>query len=147
MTHDSITLQGMYNVRAAVYNYTVVRTADYEFPSAAQLKEGEPKSVLRHTAFAMEWSSLRNATEYAVSIYAEDHKGVASDQAVASTTFFITTDAIRCAAADGWDSAMGGTWARQACELGFRGEVRRWCDGEGVWGETVSDCGGRGVGA
>ena len=62
----------MYNVRAAVYNYTVVRTADYEFPSAAQLKEGEPKSVLRHTAFAMEWSSLRNATEYAVSIYAED---------------------------------------------------------------------------
>lgn len=97
----------MYNVRAAVYNYTVVRTADYEFPSAAQLKEGEPKSVLRHTAFAMEWSSLRNATEYAVSIYAEDHKGVASDQSVASTTFFITTDAIRCAAADGWDSAHG----------------------------------------
>lgn len=147
MTHDSITLQGMYNVRAAVYNYTVVRTADYEFPSAAQLKEGEPKRVLRHTAFAMEWSSLRNATEYAVSIYAEDHKGVASDQAVAATTFFITTDAIRCAAADGWDGAMGGTWARQACELGFRGEVRRWCDGEGVWGETVSDCGGSRVGA
>ena len=144
MTYNSITLQGMYNLRASVYNYTVMRTADYEYPTTEQVKAGDPKSVLRRTAFAMEWSSLRNATEYAVSVYAEDHKGVASDQTIASTTFFITTDAIRCPAADGWNSTVGGTWARQDCELGYGGSVRRWCDDQGVWGETVRMCGRRG---
>ena len=145
MTYNSITLHGMYNVRASVYNYTVMRTADYAYPTTAQVKQSVPMGVLRHETFAMEWASLQNATEYAVSVYAEDRKGVPGDQPIESTTFFITTDAVRCPAAEGWDVTLNNRWGEKACERGWSGAIKRWCDGDGAWGEVVNECGGSGV--
>ena len=89
------------------------------------------------------FESLQNATQYAVSLYAEDLKQLPSEQSIASTTFFITTDTVRCAADGDWPTSPGGAFAELPCPRGYSGALRRWCDLEGVWGAESDECGGR----
>ena len=45
MTYHSITLPGVSNVRADVFNYTVIRTPDYSYPSIQLIQSGTPTRV------------------------------------------------------------------------------------------------------
>lgn len=141
MTYHSISISALSNVRADVYNYTAVLTPDYAYPSVSQVKLSVPDRVPRLEPFVLTFDALQNATEYAVSLYAEDLKQVASEQPIASTTFFITTDSIRCFADGEWSATAAGSFAELPCERGFSGAIRRWCDWEGVWGEPSNECG------
>lgn len=142
MTYNSISISAMSNVRADVYNLTAVRSADYDYPSVAEVKLSVPDRVPRYEPFVLTFSSLRNATEYAVSLYAEDLKQLPSEQPIAATTFFITTDAVRCPAETPWPAATAGSFAELACPRGYGGALRRFCDWEGVWGAPSDECGG-----
>ena len=141
VTYHSISISALSNVRADVYNYTAVLTPDYAYPSVSQVKLSVPDRVPRLEPFVLTFDALQNATEYAVSLYAEDLKQVASEQPIASTTFFITTDSIRCFADGDWSATAAGSFAELPCERGFSGAIRRWCDWEGVWGEPSNECG------
>ena len=56
----------------------------------------------------MEWEGLQNATEYAISLYSRDVKGVPTAQNISSTTFFIKTDIVRCEPDGEWPRTAGG---------------------------------------
>lgn len=133
----------MSNVRADVYNFTAVYSSDYAYPSTSQVKLSIPARVPRLEPFVLTFESLQNATQYAVSLYAEDLKQLPSEQSIASTTFFITTDTVRCAADGDWPTSPGGAFAELPCPRGYSGALRRWCDLEGVWGAESDECGGR----
>ena len=143
VTYNSISISAMSNVRADVYNFTAVHSPDYAYPSVSQVKLSVPDRVARYEPFVLTFDSLQNATEYAVSLYAEDLKQVPSEQSIASTTFFITTDTLRCVAEGDWPATAAGSFAEQPCARGYSGAIRRWCDWEGVWGAPSDECGGR----
>lgn len=95
----------------------------------------------RQVSFALQWSNLQNATEYAISLYSEDHKGVPTLQNVTSTTFFVTTDIVRCQGNATWPTTAAGQDAEASCELGFSGRLVRTCGYDGLWGEVRDECG------
>lgn len=45
MTYNSITLSAISNVRADVFNYTVLRTPEYSYPSIEMIQAGAPTRV------------------------------------------------------------------------------------------------------
>ena len=147
VTINSISISAISNVRADVYNSTVPFTVDYTYPTVEQVKTSVPARVPRYEAFTLTFGSLVNATEYAISLYSEDLKQVPTEQTIASTTFFITTDSVRCLASGEWPLTTGGSYATRPCERGYSGARLRWCDWEGDWGEETANCsrGGGGV--
>lgn len=81
-------------------------------------------------------------------MYSQDTKGVATQQNITSTTFFIETDIVRCEADDGWPITAGGDDALKDCELGYSGHYVRPCGIDAQWGEIRNECGmeyGRGL--
>lgn len=95
----------------------------------------------RRETFVLQWNNLQNATEYAISLYSQDTKGVATEQNVTSTTFFIETDIVRCEGEDGWPTTAAGENALMSCELGFSGNYVRTCGYDAHWSAIRNECG------
>ena len=140
ITYNTIEIDALSNIRAYVWNHTVIHDVNYTYPTVTIMKSKLPRQVPRQQQFTLSWSSLQNATEYAISLYSEDLKNNATEQSIPSTTFFITTDIVRCPAIDNWNETAAGSYGELPCNTGYSGLVKRYCNYDGEWSSIINEC-------